>query len=143
VLFYSRKIICNVVLVVIPFANVRISTFRRDKLYPSTGSKREYGQITHNGSVLSTDLCLWRLSKISQFISRKKTCIITQSVLGPVHTLIQSKFSTQCNLVLPLSIYRILSFLLNVMQKLLTSLLRLHSTFPSITCFGRQFQYKI
>jgi len=75
--------------------------------------------------------------------SPAQTTFILQSALRQVHTLFRSEFSTQGDLVLPLTIYCILSFpqghpvaayfFFLVLPSLLPSI------FPSITCFRRQF----
>jgi hypothetical protein len=71
-----------------------------------------------------------------------------QSVLGQVHSPFQSHLSTQCNLVLPLSISSILSVSIrssNSFLLLLPSLpvTPIHPTFHSILCFRRQFLRKM
>jgi hypothetical protein len=72
---------------------------------------------------------------------------ITWSVLRQAHRLFKSKFSTECDLVLSLSISSSLSFLYNhsvaaYMFFFVFPALILPSTFPSITCFRRQFLRK-
>ena len=74
--------------------------------------------------------------------------IIPLPALRQVHRLFQSEFSTECYIVLPLSIYNILSF-----PRLYYSCLRLllclpitymfFSSFPSIVCSIRQFLAKM
>ena len=69
---------------------------------------------------------------------------ILQSALRPF----QNQFATQCDLVLPLSIYSILSSSLRSYSSYLRLLSRLPvptihpSIFPSIACFKRQFLHK-
>jgi hypothetical protein len=73
---------------------------------------------------------------------------IVYSVLRQVYSVFQSEFFTECDLVLPLSIYSIL-FFLKAMQYLLRLLPRLlvtsiyPSIFPSVTCFRRKFLRKM
>jgi len=60
---------------------------------------------------------------------------ITQSAFRQVHSLFQSHFPTDCNLVLPLSIYGNSLHLLHLLS--VTSILP--SFFPSTACFIRHF----
>jgi hypothetical protein len=75
--------------------------------------------------------------------SLAQTTFIPQSILRLVQSLFRSEFSTQCDLVLPLSIFCILSFpqghavAAYLFFLVFTSLLP--SSFPSITSFRRQF----
>ena len=64
---------------------------------------------------------------------------IKQSALRQFHGFFQSQFSTQCDLVLPLSIYG--SCLHFLHPPPLTSILP--SIFPSTACFRRQFLRKV
>jgi hypothetical protein len=74
---------------------------------------------------------------------------ILQSVLQQIHSLFQSRYSTESDLVPPLSISNILFFPLMSYSSCLRHLPRypvtsfLPSIFPSITCFRRQFLHKI
>jgi hypothetical protein len=70
---------------------------------------------------------------------------VPQSFLRQVHSLFQSDFATECDLVPPLSIYSVFSFPYSFLRLLprrtVTSILP--STFSSITCFRRKFLRKI
>ena len=84
--------------------------------------------------------------KISQIL--QNIFFVPQSVWRQVHSHFQREFSTLCDIVLPLSVYSILSFL-RFIQYLLTSsslsFLHLYSSsyLPSIMCFRRQFLRKM
>ena len=65
-------------------------------------------------------------------------------VLGELYSLFESEFSTECGLVLLVSIYSILSFseghpVSSSCWRLLPVTFNLPSIFPSITCIRRQF----
>jgi hypothetical protein len=67
------------------------------------------------------------------------TTVIPLSFLRRVHRLFQREVSRECELVRPLSIYSILSFLKVIQQLLKFSSSPSLPLYPSITCFRRQF----
>jgi hypothetical protein len=77
------------------------------------------------------------------------TSKLAYSFRRQVRCLFQREFCTGCDLVLPLSISSILTFLLRLCSSCVRLILRLPVTsilpsiFPSITCFRRQFLGKV
>lgn len=63
--------------------------------------------------------------------------VIPQSFVRRVHRLFQREFSRECELVSPLSIYSIISFLKIIQQLLTSSSSPSLPVYPSITCFRR------
>ena len=83
----------------------------------------------------------------TSLIPPSSDCIFIQSVvcLTTVHSVFQTEFCTQCDLVLPLSSFNISSYHYNypIYICLLLLLFFIHSLFPPVTCFRRHFLRKV
>ena len=104
-----------------------------------------WSALTISGPNYTKQTCL---NKNRSFVTDVMRPLILLSVLRQVRSVFRSQFSTQCDLVLPLSVCGTLSFpkghpvAAHALFLLpITSILP--SLFPSITCFRRQFQHKM